>query len=52
MRLFAAADRARAEIGVVRIPPEEQHWAAIDRRLREALGDDAYQQRARPRAPS
>jgi predicted ATPase/class 3 adenylate cyclase/DNA-binding CsgD family transcriptional regulator len=41
-RLFAAAEHARAEIGVVRIPPEQQHWAAIDARLREALGDDAY----------
>ena len=43
MRLFAAAERARAEIGIVRYPPEEEHWAAIDRRLREALGDDAYE---------
>jgi DNA-binding CsgD family transcriptional regulator len=43
VRLFAAAQRARAEIGVVRIPPEQQHWAAIDARLREALGVDAYQ---------
>jgi hypothetical protein len=41
-RLFAAAGRARAEITVVRTPPEEEHWAAIDSRLREALGDDAY----------
>jgi DNA-binding CsgD family transcriptional regulator len=44
VRLLAAADRARADIGVVRVPPEEQHWAAIDRRLREALGEDAYEQ--------
>jgi DNA-binding CsgD family transcriptional regulator len=42
VRLFAAAERARAEIGVVRVPPEERHWAAIDAGLREALGDDAY----------
>ena len=42
VRLLAAADRARADIGVVRFPPEEQHWAAIDRRLRDALGDGAY----------
>jgi predicted ATPase/DNA-binding CsgD family transcriptional regulator len=41
-RLFAAAERARAEIGVVRIPPEDQHWAAIDIQLRAELGDDAY----------
>jgi hypothetical protein len=43
VRLFGAAERARAEIGAVRIPPEERHWAGIDGRLREALGDDAYQ---------
>jgi DNA-binding CsgD family transcriptional regulator len=43
VRLFAAAERARAEIGVVRIPPEAEHWAAIDGQLRDALGDDAYQ---------
>ena len=40
VRLLAAAARARADIGVVRFPPEEQHWAAIDRRLREALGEE------------
>ena len=43
IRLFAAADRARAEIGIVRVPPEQSHWAAIDVRLREALGPDAYE---------
>jgi predicted ATPase/DNA-binding CsgD family transcriptional regulator len=43
VRLFAAAERARAEIGVVRITPEEKHWAAIDSGLREALGGDTYQ---------
>src|SRR4029450_5717034 len=43
IRLFAAADRARAEIGIVRVPPEESHWAAIDLRLGEALGSDAYE---------
>jgi DNA-binding CsgD family transcriptional regulator len=42
-RLLAAADRARAEIGIVRVPPEHEHWAAIDRRLREALSDADYQ---------
>jgi predicted ATPase/DNA-binding CsgD family transcriptional regulator len=42
VRLFAAAERARAEVGVIRIPPEEPHWAAIDSELRQALGDDAY----------
>ena len=43
VRLFAAADRARAEIGIVRVPPEESHWAAIHVRLGEALGSDAYE---------
>ena len=43
VRLFAAAERARAEIGVVRVPPEEEHWTEIDTQLREALGDEAYE---------
>jgi len=43
VRLFAAAERARAEIGVVRIPPEEGRWTTIDGRLREALGPQAYE---------
>ena len=43
VRLFAAAERARAEIGAVRVPPEAEHWAAIEARLREALGDEAYE---------
>ena len=43
VRLFAAAQRARIEIGIVRVPPEEEHWTAIDARLREALGDEAYE---------
>jgi predicted ATPase/DNA-binding SARP family transcriptional activator len=43
VRLFIAAERARAEIGAVRIPPEEWHWAAIEGQLRDALGDDAYE---------
>ncbi|MGZ6692379.1 MAG: helix-turn-helix transcriptional regulator [Solirubrobacteraceae bacterium] len=41
-RLFAAAERARAQIGTVRVPAERRHWAAIDRRLRDALPDGAY----------
>jgi predicted ATPase/class 3 adenylate cyclase/DNA-binding CsgD family transcriptional regulator len=41
--LFAAAERARNQIGAVRVPPEAEHWAAIDSRLREALGEEAYQ---------
>jgi DNA-binding CsgD family transcriptional regulator len=43
VRLFAAAERARAEIGVVRVPPEKRHWATIKARLRETLGDEAYE---------
>lgn len=41
-RLFAAAERAREQIGTVRVPAEDRHWAAIDRRLRDALPDGAY----------
>ena len=43
VRLFAAADRARAEIGVARFPPQDEHWAAIKGQLREALGGDGYE---------
>jgi DNA-binding CsgD family transcriptional regulator len=43
VRLLAAAERARAEIGVARFPPEEEHWAAIQSELREALGPEAYE---------
>jgi predicted ATPase/DNA-binding CsgD family transcriptional regulator len=43
VRLFAAAERARDEIAAVRIPTEEEHWAAIEIQLRDKLGADAYQ---------
>jgi DNA-binding CsgD family transcriptional regulator len=43
VRLFAAADRARGELGSVRVPPEEGHWASIDGRLRKALGPATHQ---------
>ena len=43
VRLFAAAERARTAVGIDRVPPEREHWAAIDGRLRSALGDDAYE---------
>jgi predicted ATPase/DNA-binding CsgD family transcriptional regulator len=43
VRLFAAAQRARGEISVVRIPAEEQHWATIGKRLLDALGADVYE---------
>jgi predicted ATPase/DNA-binding CsgD family transcriptional regulator len=39
VRLFAAAEHARAALGVVRIPAETAHWASIEGRLPEALGD-------------
>jgi DNA-binding NarL/FixJ family response regulator len=39
----AAAERARAAIGTVRVPPEERHWAALEAALREALGDGEYE---------
>jgi predicted ATPase/DNA-binding CsgD family transcriptional regulator len=42
-RLLGAADRARAELGTIRIPPEEGHWAAIEAALRDELGEDAYE---------
>ncbi|HEX6021301.1 MAG TPA: helix-turn-helix transcriptional regulator, partial [Solirubrobacter sp.] len=38
VRLLAAAERARADTGVVRIIPEPAHWAALDARLRDELG--------------
>jgi predicted ATPase/DNA-binding NarL/FixJ family response regulator len=43
VRLLAAAERARAVIGMVRVPPEEEHWAAIEAALREALGEGDYE---------
>ena len=51
VRLFAAAERARAEIGMVRVPPEAQHWAAIEAKLREELGKRDTRPRV-ARAPS
>jgi DNA-binding CsgD family transcriptional regulator len=42
-RLLAAADRARAEIGIVRVPSEPEHWAAVEKTLRDALGNEAYE---------
>jgi len=43
VRLFAAAERARAELGIVRFPPEKQHWASIEAGLLEGLGSAAYE---------
>jgi predicted ATPase len=42
VRLFAAAERARAELGIVRFPPEKQHWASIEAGLLEGVGSAAY----------
>lgn len=39
VRLLAAAQRARDELGVARVLPEHEHWAALEARLRAALGD-------------
>jgi predicted ATPase/DNA-binding CsgD family transcriptional regulator len=41
-RLLAAAERVRGQIGTIRVPAEDRHWAAIDRRLRDALPDSTY----------
>ncbi len=43
VRLFAAAERARAEIGMVRVPPEAAHWATIEAKLRDGLGEERYE---------
>lgn len=39
VRLLAAAARARADLGVVRVVPEPAHWTALDAHLRETLSD-------------
>jgi predicted ATPase/DNA-binding CsgD family transcriptional regulator len=41
VRLFAAAERIEAEIGVARF--EVDHWAAIESGLRDRLGVDGYE---------
>ena len=40
--LLAAADRARTELGSVRLLPEPEHWTALEARLRDGLGEQAY----------
>jgi predicted ATPase/class 3 adenylate cyclase/DNA-binding CsgD family transcriptional regulator len=42
VRLFAAASRARADLGVGHWTPEQEHWSSIEKRLCDALGADAY----------
>jgi predicted ATPase/DNA-binding CsgD family transcriptional regulator len=43
VRLFAAALRARTDLGVGRWTPEEDHWQSIVCDLRDALGGAAYE---------
>jgi predicted ATPase/DNA-binding CsgD family transcriptional regulator len=43
VRLFAAASRARTDLGVGRWTPEEDHWRSIECDLRDALGAAAYE---------
>jgi predicted ATPase/DNA-binding CsgD family transcriptional regulator len=43
VRLFAAASRARTDLGVGRWTPEDDHWRSIEDELGNALGDDAYE---------
>jgi DNA-binding CsgD family transcriptional regulator len=42
VRLLAAAGRARRDLGFVRVLPEQEHWDALARGLREALGDQGF----------
>lgn len=43
IRLQAAATRAHSELGLGRWTPEQEHWDAIEARLRAAVGDAPYQ---------
>jgi DNA-binding NarL/FixJ family response regulator len=43
VRLLAAAERARAEMGTVRVPAEDDHWSSLESMLRQALGTDGYE---------
>ena len=42
VRLFAAAERGRKELGVARWTREEDHWQSIEAGLRKALGEEDY----------
>jgi predicted ATPase len=42
IRLLGAAERARADVGIVRWPPDEARIAALVDSLRSAMGADAY----------
>ena len=41
-RLLAAAGRVRADFGIARWMPEAELWEALEQRLREALGEEAF----------
>jgi DNA-binding CsgD family transcriptional regulator len=41
-RLLAAVAASREQLGAVRWPPEPDHWASVEERVRTALGDDAF----------
>jgi predicted ATPase/DNA-binding CsgD family transcriptional regulator len=41
-RLLGAAAAARARLSTVRFPPEPEFWSAVERTVREVLGDDGY----------
>jgi ATP/maltotriose-dependent transcriptional regulator MalT len=42
-RLVAAASRAREALGIIRVPADEERWDALEQRLRDALGHEAYE---------
>jgi predicted ATPase/class 3 adenylate cyclase/DNA-binding CsgD family transcriptional regulator len=41
-RLLGAAAAGRAQLGIVRFPPEPQFWSSVQVPTREALGPDGY----------
>jgi predicted ATPase/DNA-binding CsgD family transcriptional regulator len=43
VRLFAAAGRVRADLGMVRWRPEHDHWATLEGSLRERMGQEAFE---------
>jgi DNA-binding CsgD family transcriptional regulator len=44
-RLLGAAAAGRQRLGIVRVPPEPEFWAALERTTQDALADDAYHSR-------
>jgi predicted ATPase/class 3 adenylate cyclase len=41
-RLLGAAAAGRQRLGIVRLPPEPEFWASVERTTREVLGSDGY----------